>query len=65
MAAAAGSEHAEDGYHPQIRKIFLNAVDVRNQQTQPEEEFYVEITAPNLTFQLGAPEHPVCGGVRQ
>lgn len=49
-----GSEHAEDGYHPQIRKIFLNAVDVRNQQTQPEEEFYVEITAPNMTFQLGA-----------
>ena len=49
MAAAA-----EDGYHPRIRKILLNAVDVRNQQTQPEEEFYVEITAPDMSFQLAA-----------
>ena len=49
-----GSAQAEDGYHPQIRRILLNAVDVRNQQTQPEEEFYVEVTAPNLTFPLAA-----------
>ena len=47
-----GSEHAEDGYHPRIRYIRLNAVDVSNQQTQPEETFYVEITAPNMTFPL-------------
>ena len=49
-----GSALAEEGYHPRIRRIILNAVDVRNQQTQPEEEFYVEVTAPNMTFPLAA-----------
>ena len=49
-----GSDHAENGYHPRIRSIRLNAVDVSNQQTQPEETFYVEITAPNMTIPLSS-----------
>ena len=48
-----GSE-SQDGYHAQIRRILLNAVDVCNQQTQPEEEFYVEVTTPNMVFPLAA-----------
>ena len=49
-----GDEKALESYHPQVRSVRLNAVDIRNRQTQPEETFYVETTAPNMTFPLAA-----------
>lgn len=49
-----GDEKALEGYHPRVNSILLNAVDIRNQQTQPEETFYVETTAPDMTFLLAA-----------
>lgn len=45
-------EKAVHGYHPLIRGIRLNAVDIRNQQTMGEESFYVETSTPNMTFHL-------------
>lgn len=49
-----GGHEALKGYHALVRAIRLNAVNIRNQQTQPEEELYVETTAPNMTFPLSA-----------
>lgn len=49
-----GEEKALEGYHPIIKSIRLNAVDIRNQQTHPEESFYVETPTPNMTFPLAA-----------
>ena len=49
-----GSEKACEGYHPKIRGIQLNAVDVQNKQTHPEEAFYVEIATPNMEYPLAA-----------
>lgn len=49
-----GDEKALHGYHPKVRSIQLNAVEIRNRQTQPEESFYVETTSPNMTFPLAA-----------
>lgn len=49
-----GNEKACEGYHPKIRGIELNAVNIQNKQTHPEETFYVEIAAPNMTFPLAA-----------
>ena len=49
-----GSENAVRGYHALVRSIQLNAVDIRNQQTQDEEAFYVETAVANMTFPLAA-----------
>ena len=47
-----GSAAAAQGYHARVRDIRLNAVDIRNQQTQPVEEFYVDTAFPNMEFAL-------------
>ena len=49
-----GNENAVLGYHALVRSIQLNAVDIRNQQTQDEEAFYVETAVANMTFPLAA-----------
>lgn len=49
-----GSERATEGYHPIVRRILLNAVDIQNKQTQAEESFYVETSTPNMRFRLAA-----------
>ena len=49
-----GREDADQGYHPLIRSIQLNAVNIRNQQTLEEEAFYVETAAANMTYPLAA-----------
>lgn len=49
-----GGENAVRGYHALVRSIRLNAVDIRNQQTQDEETFYVETAVANMTFPLAA-----------
>jgi len=46
------SAAAAQGYHAPVRNIRLNAVNIRNQQTQPVEEFYVDMAAPNMEFPL-------------
>ena len=48
------NERAVHGYHALVRAIVLNAVDIRNQQTQNEESFYVETAVPNMSFPLAA-----------
>lgn len=49
-----GNENAVRGYHALVRSIRLNAVDIRNQQTQDEETFYVETSVGNMSFPLAA-----------
>ncbi len=49
-----GGENAVQGYHAPIQSIRLNAVDIRSQQTQPEETFTIETAAPNMVFPLAA-----------
>lgn len=41
-----------DCYHPVIRRILSNAVEVRNQVTMPEEVFYISASVPNMEFAL-------------
>lgn len=41
-------------YHPVIRRILLNAMEVRNQITMPEEVFYISASVPNMEFSLSA-----------
>ena len=49
-----GGERAAEGYHPLVRGITLNAVDIQNRVTHPEESFYVDTAVPNMTFPLSA-----------
>ena len=49
-----GGKNAVRGYHALVRSIQLNAVDIRNQQTQDEEAFYVDTAVANMTFPLAA-----------
>ena len=49
-----GDERAIEGYHPLIRGITLNAVDIQNRLTHPEEVFYVDTAVPNMSFTLSA-----------
>lgn len=49
-----GEEDAVQGYHALVRHIQLNAVNIRNQQTQEEESFYVETAIANMSFPLAA-----------
>lgn len=39
---------------PRIENICLNAVQVSNVETRPEEELYIEEVVPNMRFNLGA-----------
>ena len=41
-----------DQYHPVIKNIFLNAVEIKNVVTMPEEVFYIDAAMPNMEFQL-------------
>lgn len=41
-------------YHPNIRAIYLNAVEVRNVEHRAEEAFYVNSATSNMSFQLAA-----------
>ena len=41
-----------DQYHPVIKNIFLNAVEIKNVVTMPEEVFYIDASMPNMEFQL-------------
>lgn len=41
-------------FRPLIRRLLLNAVDIRNQETLDEEAFYIDTAAPNMTFPLAA-----------
>jgi hypothetical protein len=41
-------------FRPYISNIFMNAVEVTNEETLPEEEYYVDEIKPNMTFQLYA-----------
>lgn len=43
-----------DRYHPVIRRILPNAVEIRNRITMPEEVFYVTASVPNMEFSLSA-----------
>ena len=50
----SGGERAVEGYHPLIHGITLNAVEIQNRLTHPEESFYVDTAVPNMTFHLAA-----------
>lgn len=41
-------------FRPLITRLLLNAVEIRNQQTMPEESFFVSTAAPNMRFPLAA-----------
>ncbi|MEG0178372.1 MAG: hypothetical protein RR654_02365 [Oscillospiraceae bacterium] len=41
-------------YHPVLTGIDVNAVEIHNVETLPEENFYIENTTPNMTFPLSA-----------
>lgn len=41
-------------HHPFIRNIYLNAVEIQNIETMPEESFYLQTPTPNMSFQLSS-----------
>lgn len=49
-----GQFNDPDRYHPVIRRILPNAVEIRNQTTMPEEVFYITASIPNMEFSLSA-----------
>lgn len=51
----ANSVHDDPGlHHPLIRSIHLNAVEIQNIETMPEESFYLQAPVPDMAFQLTA-----------
>ncbi len=51
----ANSVHDDPNlHHPLIRDIYLNAVEIRNIETLPEESFYLQTPVPDMSFQLAA-----------
>lgn len=47
-----GAFDREDRYHAVIRSLLTNAVEVRNIETLPEKQFYIETAMPNMAFPL-------------
>lgn len=43
-----------ENYHPVIRSIKLNAVEIYNVETLEEEQFYIDVTRPNMSFPIAA-----------
>lgn len=41
-------------YHSVIRSILINAVEVQNVETLPEEQFYIDVATANMSFPLAA-----------
>ncbi|MEG1682303.1 MAG: hypothetical protein RR295_00640 [Oscillospiraceae bacterium] len=41
-------------FHPRIRRLLLNAVEVRNQETRTEESFFIDVASPYMRFPLAA-----------
>ena len=41
-----------DRYHAVIRSLLTNAVEIRNIETLPEKQFYIETSTPNMAFPL-------------
>lgn len=50
----SGAFDNPDRYHAVIRSIIPNAVEIRNVETMPEEAFYIDATAPNMSFPIAA-----------
>lgn len=45
----------EDGiFRPRISNIYMNAVEVTNAESLPEEEYYIDEVQPNMSFRLYA-----------
>ena len=49
-----GAFDQEDRYRAVIRGLLTNAVEVRNIETLPEKQFYIEHAVPNMSFSLEA-----------
>lgn len=49
-----GGPAAIEGYHAPIRRLLLNAVEIRNHQTLGEESFYIDTATPHMMFPLVA-----------
>ncbi len=47
-----GAYDADDRYHAVIRSLLINAIMVRNIETLPEKQFYIETVTPNMIFPL-------------
>ena len=43
-----------ENYRPVIRSIRLNAVEIYNVETLEEEQFYIDVTRPNMSFPIAA-----------
>lgn len=41
-------------FRPLISRLLLNAVEIKNRQTMPEESFFINAVAPNMTFPIAA-----------
>ena len=41
-------------FRPVISRLLMNAVEIKNQQTMPEERFFIATAAPNMTFPIAA-----------
>jgi len=41
-------------FRPTIRRIFLNAAEIRNTETHDEESFYIDAAVPDMSFPLEA-----------
>jgi hypothetical protein len=54
LVDADGAFDDPNRYHAVIRRIMMNAVEIRNVETLPEEQFYVEVSAPHMSFPIAA-----------
>lgn len=43
-----------DHHHPLIRAIYPNAVEIQNIETLDEEDFYIQVPTPSMSFALAA-----------
>lgn len=47
-------QQKKDRYQPEVKRLLLNAAEVRNQETLEEELFYLEVPTPHMAFALAA-----------
>ncbi|MEF9971192.1 MAG: hypothetical protein RR731_02645, partial [Oscillospiraceae bacterium] len=43
-----------DYFRPLIKRLLLNAVEIRNVETLPEESFFIDVSGPNMSFPIAA-----------
>ncbi len=54
LTDTSGPSPKRSRFRPLIKRLLMNAVDIINRETLPEEDFFIDVSSPNMVFPLAA-----------